>query len=301
MVVRGPVAAAVASLFLLSLFAGCSSKASGSGDLQLANGETVDLDKAASASGAQRAAGKGVVSGVVVDPGIRPLAGVNLTVVGKGLTARTDANGIFVLSNLEPGLYTIAARAAGFLPVQTSAEVKAGETTKVRMVMDADTTPVPYHAATMKFNGFFQASFTGLVDEALDLFVFNQTRGPVTTPARPACTCHFVYYPEPNATTHVIEIAWEANPPKPADPTGQLGDPEIIMHFNPGNFLSFCYGSPCVLRYDGQNLSKDLTKVDLSFWGDNTWPALNEEFTVFVTLFYNGAAPHGWAFTKGDT
>ncbi|HUR61516.1 MAG TPA: carboxypeptidase-like regulatory domain-containing protein [Candidatus Thermoplasmatota archaeon] len=297
---RGPVAGAVVALFLLFLLGGCAAGPAGEGD-QLA----ADLSAAAERAQAESGADRGIISGVVVDVGIHPIPRANLTVLNQGITARADDNGIFVFPNLKPGIYTIQARAAGYLGVQTTSEVVAGETSKVRIQMDADPTPLPYHSPTLKFKGFFQVSFTGLVDEALDLFVFNQTYGPVTTPPMPSCTCHYVYHPEANATTHIVEIQWEANPPKPDDPTGQMGESEIVMDFNadkdPQPGLTFCYGSPCVTRFDGRNLSAELRTVDLGFWGDGTWPALNEEFNVFVTVFYNGAAPKDWSFIAGST
>jgi hypothetical protein len=299
---RGAAASLAAGLFLLGLLSGCASKASGSGDLQLADGKTVDL--AAAAQG-QESADRGVISGVVVDPAIRPIAGANLTVVGQGLAARADASGIFVVPNLKPGLYTVAARAAGFLPVQTTAEVKAGETTKVRIAMDVDRTPVPFHSPTVKFKGFYNVG-SGLFDEVGTLDVWNRSVGPARTPESATCTCVFGFDMDGNFTTIVVEAAWTPSPAKPDLPDpANLGPTEMTWAFKPDAGkeppLTFCYGSPCASHMWGGNVSADARHVTLHFWSDASWVTVNQDFEAFVTIFYNGAAPPDWAFTKGST
>jgi hypothetical protein len=303
MVWRGVAATlGLASLLLLTALAGCASKASGGGDLKLANGQTIDL--AAAASQATGAADRGIISGVVVDAAIRPIASANLTLVGQGIATHADATGIFVIPNLKPGLYTVQARANGFQPIQSTAEVKAGETAKVRMVMDVDRSPIPFHSATAKFKGFYNVG-SGLVDEVQTL-EGNKTVGPVTTPYAATCTCVWPVDFEANASTYVIEAQWTPTVAKPGLPSpADLGPTEMTYNFEPNHGpsppLIFCYGTPCAFHEWGTNVSRAATHATIHFWSDDSWVTFNQDFTAFFTVFYNGQAPADWAFTKGST
>jgi len=280
--------------------AGCSTKADGGqGDLQLADGHTVDLEAAARDAGATAAADRGTISGVVVDAAIRPIAAANLTLVGQGVTTAADANGVFVLPNLKPGLFTIQAHAKGFLPVQSTAEVQAGQTTKVRMVMDVDRTPLPFHTPTIKFKGFYTVG-SGLADEVQTL-EGNRSVGPVQTPWAATCTCVWDVSFDPNATTFVIEDSYTESIQEPS----QVGSPEMTFKFDVDKgtdpALIFCYGVPCSFHEWGSNVSKDASKAHIHFWSNDSWVAVNEEFQAFFTVFYVAPAPAGWSFLGGGT
>ena len=73
----------------------------------------------------------GTVEGTVTDGGHkRPLAGVQVTIVGTGATvgAMTNAQGVFRILNVTPGQRTVRARLIGYAPSTRTVEVTAGGT-----------------------------------------------------------------------------------------------------------------------------------------------------------------------------
>jgi TonB-linked SusC/RagA family outer membrane protein len=73
----------------------------------------------------------GTVEGTVTDAGHkRPLAGVQVTIVGTGATvgAMTNAQGVYRILNVTPGQRTVRARLIGYGPVTKTVEVTAGGT-----------------------------------------------------------------------------------------------------------------------------------------------------------------------------
>jgi len=307
---------ALAPLVLLALaallgsgLAGCTSagKESGGGDLRLADGSTVDLNGAA--KDAPSSAGHGTVSGVVVDPGIRPIAGANVTVAGLGTVVRTDANGIFVVADLVPGLITLQVKAKGYLPVQTSAEVKAGETAKVRVVMDADLSPQPYHV-TLKFKAHEDFG-NGLADEAWDLFLANST-GPFPGLGKePFCQCQFFFSADQQVTAFVFEAAWTDTVAKPG---GTQCVPLVGCVTGPTNYYWELYDadsdfqkyasdsctSPCHAVINGTTYDAKARHFWTAMYTDSNWVGYEQDYEILVSIFYNGEPPAGWSVINGD-
>ena len=151
---------------------------------------------------------RGSISGVVVDDAIRPLAGVDLTLLtSPARSVATDADGLFVFEGLDPGLYTLSANATvaderRFLGIQTTADVVAGETAKVRIVLPPDLTPQPYHT-TYAFD-WYDESGVALVDFAVDLFTRDVE--PVNQTVPPFCDqCYFRFETDTTPHTFVVE------------------------------------------------------------------------------------------------
>lgn len=69
---------------------------------------------------------EGAIRGVVVDQAIVPIEGATVTVVGKELTATTDANGAFAFPDVAPGTYFLEASHPFYDTQQTSVEVTEG-------------------------------------------------------------------------------------------------------------------------------------------------------------------------------
>jgi hypothetical protein len=294
-----------------AVLAGCSGNGGTGSKVKLGNGQTVALQEVTNSQ-----AGAGAISGVVVDDAIRPLASVHV-ILGGGLnrTANTTADGLFTFSDLQPGLYFLRidafadkATSKRYQPVQTTAEVAAGETAKVRIVVLLDSSRVPYHGATMKFDGFFQAA-SGFADEVLDLAVWNHTYGGQTLPN--GCTCHFDFALDQNAnlTTVVLELTWDeavTHPPE-THPLGGGWTMNFVDSEGQGP-LQFCeseaanpYTSPCIIyaNSDG-NFSKDGGNYSIGVWSDASWAYAQEKFTLYVTPFYLAAPPVDWSFIAGD-
>ena len=126
--------------------AGCTS---GEPEAQSSEGPEPDF------GGVQATETTGIIRGVVVDEAIRPIQGVNVSVVQPPRTAVTDDQGAFAFDGLEPGTYFLNASKFGFTTVQTSAEVVAGEDEPpiVKMSLAAIASQQPY-VDTYSFTGF---------------------------------------------------------------------------------------------------------------------------------------------------
>ena len=291
-----------AGLSLLALLAGCAGNGNAPKGVSLGSGTTVTLAEAPSG-----------ISGVLVDDAIRPVAAAKV-LLGGGLalnqSANTTADGLFTFAGLEPGLYTLRVDAFAdkgsarrFLRTQTTAEVKAGETAKVRMVLLADKSPLPYHT-TYKFEGFYQAS-SGFVDEILDLYVYNQTYGPVTTPQNPGCTCRFPFVIDGPMQTLMLELQYDETSASGDGWTMSVdnhgGDPTTLYFCNEGEQTS----GPCIYRVEAAADTKTFPPAQtgnytIGVWTDPGWVYVNQKFTLYMTAFYVAPAPDGWSFVKGD-
>jgi hypothetical protein len=124
------------ALALALLLAGCS----GPRDAKTQSAEDIDFGDV------QATATTGVIRGVVVDTGIRPLQGATILVTSPvNRTTTTGADGQFAFADLAPGTYFMQVSLANYTTVQQSAEVVAGESeppiTKVQLERLASTLP----------------------------------------------------------------------------------------------------------------------------------------------------------------
>jgi hypothetical protein len=72
---------------------------------------------------------KAVLQGVVADQiNGNVIDAARITLVGSGLSARTESDGIFVLPEVRPGVVTIRTEAAGYPPVVEEIELEPGVT-----------------------------------------------------------------------------------------------------------------------------------------------------------------------------
>ena len=139
------------TLLCTALLAGCTQAADPKPDV-----DDEDFD----GLGLQADKDTGVIRGVVVDEAIRPVPGVTIALSGVGAgETKTEDNGLFGFSRLAPGSYFLSASKPGFLPVQQSVEVVAGDAdppiTKILLTADAATTPF---AQTYHFDGYIECS-----------------------------------------------------------------------------------------------------------------------------------------------
>lgn len=91
----------------------------------------------------------GIIRGVVIDETITPVADARIKVLNTDLSTRSNENGAFVFSDLEPGSYFLRIGKPGYSTVQSSVDVQAGveqpPVVKVQLVREPGTEP--YHQA----------------------------------------------------------------------------------------------------------------------------------------------------------
>jgi hypothetical protein len=98
-----------------------------------------------SAAAAQQRAATGDLAGAAVSEDGKPVSGATVQIVrndgSSPQSATTDANGLFRVRGLTPGLYRVAARRIGLREARlTSLRIIAGQTTEVRVTLTASPT-----------------------------------------------------------------------------------------------------------------------------------------------------------------
>jgi hypothetical protein len=228
----------------------------------------------------------GSVRGVIVDPAIRPLA-ANVTLSPGGLAATTGSDGSFSFEGLAPGAYLVGAEAAGHIAAQTTATVAAGAPAEVQFIL----LPVERDEATFEtiaFDGFVQAS-AGLLTP-----LAAQAAGDT---AATACTCTFEARPQPGLSRMVLEAAWEDTV---ADPTGPTEYAWRVAATGANATAQGTGASPLrevLSRLDFPAEGFDFAaspSYQVSLYPDATWPAYQQPYKAYLSLWYRGPPPEGW-------
>jgi hypothetical protein len=267
-------------LMLGTLLAGCSA-----GDAK-GDGTTIEFGDGSTAELAKDAA----IAGVVVDQAIRPIGGANVTVLGQNRTTATTQDGLFAFDDLAPGFYTLAVTAAGFLPIQTQAEVREGETSKVRILLNADLNPQPYHT-TLQFDWFDAAGVT-LVDFTIDLVSRSFADGAVP----PQCDrCYFSFATDMPPEQLVFEAVWEDTVAFPAGATSYYW---VLDGMDSGEYEDDYCQAPCYVLIPPGKFGND-TNYGLGMTGDEDWITYNQQATIYLTSFYLAGPPEGWSIVAG--
>lgn len=275
-------------LFLASL-AGCLTSGSDPApdSIDLGDGTTVDF-----ADEVEKTATLGAIAGVIVDPAIRPIGGVDVQIIGHDRATTSNAAGAFGFSGLEPGLYSLQTFAVpGFLPVQASVEVQANAVAKVRMVMPFDPAPQPYHQ-THAF-AWYDDSGVVLVDFLLDF----ADRLFLNDSLPDACDkCFFEFEADSPPDAIILEALWEDSVEPPLGPSSfywNVDSPDVADYAD-----DYC-SSPCRVELP-MDIFVGATRFALSMGGDEGWITLQQEAEIFVTLWYHGLPPEEWSFVAGD-
>lgn len=274
---------ATALAVLLVTLAGCSD---GGGQVAEPALQLAEVDNTAT---------RGSISGVVVDDAIRPLAGIDLTLLTEPpQSVVTDEDGLFVFEQLDPGLYTISANASivgerRFLGIQTTADVIAGETAKVRIVLPPDPTPQPYHT-TYKFDWYDEAG-VALVDFAVDLF----GRGVVPVPL--CDQCYFEFATDSTPHTFVVEATWQDTV---APPHKEAEYYWTVYSLNVGGYASDYFTNPGRAEFSGAEFEGE-TDWGINMAAEEEWITYQQSAQLFVTAFYLEPPRDGWSIVAGDT
>ncbi len=318
--------ALVAFLLLGTFLAGCTDD----GPAVVDDGSDVgEVDVTSSTGG---------IRGVVVDDSIRPIAGALISVIGTQKTAETDATGAFVISGLAPAAYEVEASHplydSAVQPTVVEAGVERPELLKfqlVRVILEE-----PY-MLTDKFNGFISCSINVIVikSEECGEGVGSPRQTCDLTTVLP-CVDNPVFPGErilkqDNSAvqvdftvdgdffrTIVVEQVWEPTTEVSAGTQGSF-DTRVALNWSCD---PVCGGlelarepegySPIRLQVDGDNetvvnqtIDHETTFSTFTWAGgdfdvDTVAVTLEQDFELFVSVFYYLPAPEGWSFVAGD-
>ena len=254
------------------------------------------------------AAGEVLVSGVVVDSAIRPIAGAAVQALGTDRSATTDAEGEFQLP-LAPGAVVLEATHPRFAPARLDLQVTPGfaQSVVLSFAFTVDTAP---YSTLVKFDGFIVCSLGVSV-------IFSEECGEgVGTPVgrvgkQGNNAIRYDFQAEsPELKTAVVEQVWE--------PTSSAGQQLSVVFATAWTCEPACGGeavgagsvqgpSPLLLRADEEDLAPHLADPAAVF---TTYTlaltdvaaaniVLNQPFQLFVSLFYRAPAPEGYSFVAG--
>ena len=198
-----------ASLICLLVLSGCSSSGGGDSGPTSSGLSPEDIEQSTGELDVQPTDTTGIILGVVLDPGIRPIPGVTITIQGdSAMTTTSNGDGAFGFEGLAPGTYFMELSKIGYRTVQASADVVAGEANPdiVRVTLQADPTAGPYYRDYV-FHGFLACS-TRL--SVLGFALCSQLQ-PVTEPAlgKDVFLVNYQFERVPDWTQ--VEMVWQTN------------------------------------------------------------------------------------------
>ncbi|MEK6974857.1 MAG: carboxypeptidase-like regulatory domain-containing protein [Candidatus Thermoplasmatota archaeon] len=261
---------AVGILFVL--LAGCGGKSSsGAGEVRLGDGQRISLDVPEDQQPNPDDI-RGVVSGVVVDDAIYPVAGATVRILKLEIVATTDDAGLFIFEGVPPGLHAVEASKEGHAVGLGTLNVRSGQVAKAVLMAPRLPYREPYHT-THVFEEFRSAQ------DALNTARY-----------------HLVAL-DPGPTALIVESYWEALQAPP------LGDPLSYRISGESNESSLQQGTganpfrvelgPDWFPKDEYAVRVQVTPATVSLPPDVTG-------RTYVTAFYVDPPMPGWSFVAGD-
>jgi hypothetical protein len=255
----------------------------------------------------------GGIRGVVVDEAIRPLAGVEVQVLGTGKNATSDADGLFAVSGLLQASYVVEASHLLYGSAQQAVQVLAGvrDPPLVRFQLVRNERAEPY-TETLKFDGFIACSANAVV------LLSEECGEGFPTPAgrigqQANSRVHFDFSVSgADIQGMVVEQAWEAT-----SDAGRGFYTILFANYTCDSALGYCGGDYAHVMEGESPLrgALDLEAIDTfgvapgllmsvyTYASPATMPAgvvLNQPYQTFVTNFYGRPAPDDWSFVRGD-
>ncbi|MGB0652455.1 MAG: carboxypeptidase-like regulatory domain-containing protein [Thermoplasmatota archaeon] len=289
------------SLLLVAVaLAGCSDSGGDGGTDDAQEQVFDDLDVEATSN-------TGVIRGVVVDPAIRPIPGVTITVPLPGgadpLVSETNPEGAFAFAGLEPGTYFIKAEKLGWGSAQQSTTVVAGvdkpDVVKILLEEEPGTAP---RVDFEKHTAFIECSLrvgTGPAGAHIGLNACNDVGNQAT---------NFVTVLEQPPTLIQGELQWSN--------TQTLGS-GLSLVVGPPDCADIKWGrsdgpSPRTLGLNQTTVQANMAEDDASV----CWRIFNyladesagffgltaqQEAELFIHHFYNWLPPEGWTYLNDGT
>ncbi len=224
------------------------------------------------------------VRGVVVDEAVRPVANATVELAGHGLNTTTDSQGVFHFDRLPPGLATVRASAPGFLASQATVDLVGGKVAAVKVLLMTDPSMVGYQTLH-HWQGFIEVSGS-LATFAVDLFAqgfLNQS----------LCQCTFFFTIDEQPAAYVYEVYLAENLP-----AGPLGNSsyywELIASAADSEIESAYDEIPIYQVINGTVFPEEREEITARVTGPALWPSFQQEYDLFVTVFYRVPPPDGW-------
>jgi hypothetical protein len=235
----------------------------------------------------------GSISGLVATDEQMPIPGADVA-IQAGAATKTDGEGKFALTGLEPGDYDVFVEALGYESAAKKISVAAGETTDVTFLLAA---------ITLNVGRQFSYIGNGMIDFAYSNPGVYGNRNDTGTRYQD------MYFPmDPDATAAIVGSVWESSAPLTAK--WMLGN----LWVSTKNCEDVCdkvnettQGSPIVLAVDdlaervegksGYQINPYMTPRSCPATQCTTEPdkwvqfAYQQKFTTYVTVFYSMPRP----------
>lgn len=263
----------------------------------------------------------GAIRGVVVNDAIVPVAEATIELGQGDATTKTDAQGRFSFSDLDPGTYFLTITKPVHEPAQTSVVVEAGveEPPIVKVQLNRLFTETPY-METVNYRGFVGCAYNMFISSTC---VNDYTRIDPTGTCNGGCAPFVTgvvdqreYQSEVGRgwQTIIWEMAWESSA------AGTAEEMQITVSFKERQGASHWYTSksspqPFRLQCDVDTICPEQQDgadgepmIDPE-GQDNLWNmisagdsnvALQQDIEIFQSNFYFAPPPEGWSFIAGD-
>jgi hypothetical protein len=252
---------------LAGLLAGCQDR--GPTTIEVAPGQVIEVTEAPKPS-------RGIVSGIVGDDALYPLANATVFVLGLGLNTTTDKNGRYAILDVPPGIYIVEGSKKDHATVQTTADVRAGEVAKAVLILPRTPPTDPYHTTVQQ-------------EAYADLYGVIAINTGNSTTLR-------IGLDEAQARTLVLEATWDgtvlANNAEPFDFRLSTEVREIVADTTPNPFST---------HVDARVLPPQSRLFEFTHEPRPDTIVLQSSARLFATVFYNAEAPPGWSILAGDT
>ncbi len=101
--------------------------------------------------------GLALIRGLVIDENVNAIAEARIVIDALGLETKSDENGFFHLTNVEPGTHFLKTSKPGYVPIQTQAtavaDVASPELVRIQLIIEPGTLPVALTLSQVGYNG----------------------------------------------------------------------------------------------------------------------------------------------------